>query len=638
MAEVSQLPALCSLEEFLEQKYDFVIVGGGTAGLVVAARLTENPNVTVGVLEAGPANIGDPMIMMPVMYTKIIGDPKYDWLHKTVPQKSANDLEYDQPRGRCLGGSSAINYQMYVRGHKLDYDDWAKLGNKGWGYDDLLPYFRKHEQFDDPAGYSTVSNIPLETKYNTNFHGKDGPIHTSFSTWRLPLEKEWIAASSTLGNKIGSPVNAWDGDHLGTFHSLSTIDRSKGDMNGTRSYAVTGYLLPSAKRPNLKVLTEALVSKLVVSEGGEVTGVEFLHSGVSHIVQVMKEVVLSAGVVCSPLLRSRSTLVLTIAQIKSPQVLELSGIGNPSILSKSGIKCLVDNPRVGEGFNDHSTTGFGYEVVEGEKTLDMLQNDADIQAAMTAYMTDKSGPFSSGGAAMGFVSYADLATPSEVAALQKSILSDNDTGHDAATKKLVAQSIADHTYGSLQFILIPATINMDRFDSQVAMFQPPAHQLGKQGFMLVTCIGRPLSRGSIHITSSDPQADPAIDPGYLTHPADIEVLSKGLQMIEKVVSTSPMKEKIKRRYHPETIDTGDKKSLEAYIRKAITTEYHPIGSVAMGKKGVGAVDDRLKVWGTKGLRVIDASVMPLHISGNIIATVYAIAEKGSDMIKEDWGL
>jgi choline dehydrogenase-like flavoprotein len=267
----------------------------------------------------------------------------------------------------------------------------------------------------------------------------------------------------------------------------------------------------------------------------------------------------------------------------------------------------------------------------------MLQSQEEVQAATTAYMTDKSGPLSSGGAAMGFVSYADLATPSEIAALQKLILSNEYAGLEES-KKLISDSIADHGYGSIQLVLLPASFNLLATDSQVGFFQPPPQMLGKQGFVLAACIQRPLSVGSIHIKSSDPQADPAIDPGYLTHPADIEVFHKGLEMIMKMVTTSPFKEKIKRRYHPEELDLSDKTSVEAYLRKTCATEYHPVGSVAMGKKGVGAVDDRLKVYGTKGLRVVDASVMPLHVSGNIVATVYAIAEKASDLIKEDWGL
>jgi len=380
-------------------------------------------------------------------------------------------------------------------------------------------------------------------------------------------------------------------------------------------------LLPNAGRPNLHVLTDALVTKLVASEDGAVTGVDFLHGSKSHTVQAKKEVILSAGV------------------IKSPQILELSGIGDPKILSNAGIKCLVNNPRVGENFQDHPATAFGYELVEGEKSLDMLESPEDLQAAMAAYMSSKSGPLSSGGAAMGFVSYADLATHSEIADLQKLILSTEYGGHDEATKKLLAEGIADHGYGSIQTVLLPATLDLTSMDSQVGLFQPPKEQLGKHGFVLAACIARPLSVGSIHITSSDPTIDPAIDPAYLSHPADIEVFAKGMEMLTKMTSTSPFKEKIKRRYHPAgELDQSDRKAVEAYLRTMIATQYHPIGSVAMGKKGVGAVDERLRVWGAKGVRVVDASVMPLHISGNILASVYAIAEKGSDLIKEDWGL
>ncbi|KFY06762.1 hypothetical protein V492_07762 [Pseudogymnoascus sp. VKM F-4246] len=620
MADTTDLPALCSIDEFLKHDYDFIVVGGGTAGLVVAARLTENANIKVGVLEAGAANIGDQMIMMPAMFRKAIGDPKYDWLHKSVPQKSAGNIAIDQPRGKGLGGSSAINYQMYVRGQNLDFDDWKTLGNKGWGFKDLLPYFTKHEHFDDPSGYTTKPNIPLETTYDAGLHGTNGPIHTSFSTWRLPLEKEWIAASSTLGERMGSPLEAWNGDHMGTHHSLSTIDRSNGEMTGTRSYATTGYLLPNAQRPNLRVLTDALATKLVVSEAGEVTGVEFIYAEKSHTVLVKKEVVLSAGT------------------MKSPQLLELSGIGNPAILSDAGIKCVVENVRVGENFQDHPVTGLAYELADGEKSLDMLQNESELNAAVASYAADRSGPLSSGGSAVCFASYADLATPSENEALQELILSDKYPGHDEATRKLIAESLADHNYGSLQIVLLGASLNFSETAHQTSLLQPPAEQLGKHGITIAACLARPLSTGTIHIASSDPRIDPLIDPGYFTHPADIEVLGKGLGLIEKMTTTSPFKEKIKRRYHPLEIDFGDKKSVEEYLRKTCTTQSHPIGTLAMGKKGVGAVDDRLKVWGAKGVRVVDASVMPVQISGNIVSSVYAIAEKASDLIKEDWKL
>ncbi|EKD17772.1 hypothetical protein MBM_04141 [Drepanopeziza brunnea f. sp. 'multigermtubi' MB_m1] len=618
MADIHDLPVLCSLEDFLGHEYDFIIVGGGTAGLTVAARLTENPHFQVGVIEAGAAHVNDPMIMTPALYPKIIGTPDYDWIHMST---SANNVSFQQPRGKGLGGSSAINYQMYVRGHALDYDDWARLGNEGWSFTDLLPYFRKHEHFDDPINYSNKPNIPLETTYDAEFHGHDGPIHTSFSTWRLPQEREWIAASSTLGDRMGSPINAWNGDHLGTYHSLSTIDRSGGQADGTRSYAVTGYLLPNAQRPNLHVLTEALVTKLVVSETGEVSGVVFIHEGRAHQINVKKEVILSAGV------------------IKSPQILELSGIGNPDILSQAGVKCVVDNPRVGENFHDHPTTGFGYELVDGEESLDAFQDPSVIEAAMAEYMATKGGPLSSGGAAMGFISYADVATPNEISCTQRLILSSSHKGHSPAAKALLAESIADPSYGSIFLGLLPASVNVREAWNQQKLLSPPPDMVGKHGVCLVAALSRPASVGSIHITSSDPTLDPAIDPAYLTHPADVAVLKAGLAMVDKMVRTSPFREKIKRRYHPEeALDVRDAKQVEEYLRGNIATQYHPLGSVSMGQPGVGACDDRLKVYGTRGLRIVDASVIPLHVSGNIQATVYALAEKGADLIKEDWSL
>ncbi|KAL2070091.1 hypothetical protein VTL71DRAFT_14771 [Oculimacula yallundae] len=617
-----ELPALCTIEDFLSHEYDFLIVGGGTAGLAVAARLSENPSINVGVLEAGPANINDPMILMPALYTKTIGDAKYDWNHYSVPQKYlTKQSPFHQSRGKGLGGSSAINYQMYVRGHASDYDDWEKLGIKGWSFKDLLPYFKKHEHFDDPSLSKVSSNIPLETKYDPSFHGSDGPIHTSFATWRLPVEREWNAASLMLGEKRGSPSDAWSGDHLGTFHSLSTIDRSGGEGEGTRSYAVTGYLLPNAARPNLRVLTEALVEKLVVSSEGVVSGVVFEHAGTSHTVSVKKEVVLSAGV------------------FKSPQILELSGIGNSSILSAAGIETIVNNPRIGENLHDHPTTGFGYELALGENSLDALQDPAKVAAAMGEYIASKTGPLSSGGAAIGFVSYAAFASADEIARTKAMILDPKYTGHSPAVKEILAEAITSKGQANIQILILPASLDVREAHEQQKFLAPPAEMLGKQGVTVGACVARPLSVGRVHVSSSNPRQDPAIDPGYLSHPADVEILRKGLMVVEEIVATSPFKEKIERRFYPEgSLDLSDKQAAETFLRANLATQYHPLGTCGMGVEGVSAVDDRLRVHGCKGVRVVDASVIPLQVSGNIVATVYALAEKGADLIKADWGL
>lgn len=257
---------------------------------------------------------------------------------------------------------------------------------------------------------------------------------------------------------------------------------------------------------------------------------------------------------------------------------------------------------------------------------------------MVEYMTSKSGPLSSAPSLGLFAAYANLSTPAEIAALQKIILSPAHGGHEVNVKRIISESIADTDSGNIQVMVLPISVNADDPSEVQKVLSPPPGQLGKQGISFMTCAQRPLSVGSIHITSNDPLVDPAIDPRYLSHPADLEILGKGMELLTKIANTSPFKEKIKRRYDPALeIDFKNKIEAENYLRGHSATQYHPIGTVGMGIEGEGACDDRLKVWGCKGLRVVDASVIPLHISGNIIATVYAIGEKAADMIKEDWG-
>lgn len=415
-----------------------------------------------------------------------------------------------------------------------------------------------------------------------------------------------------------SPEDAWSGDHMGIYHSLSSIDRA----SGTRSYSVTGYLLPNAGRPNLHILTEALVSKLVIDLEGTVTGVEFLHGDSTHTVLAKKEVILSAGAV------------------KTPQILELSGIGNPEILSKAGVKTIINNPRIGENFQDHPATGTSWELAPGETSTDILQDPAILEQAIVEYTTHQSGPLSSGGAAMGFVSYASLSTPEEIASLQHTILTHQlPGGYNEATLRLLAESIADPNYASIQLILLPAALNLEDGASQTAFLSPPPEMVGKQGVVLAVAVARPISTGSCHITNTDPRADPAIDPAYITHPADIEILQKGLELAEQMLATSPLKEKLSRRYFPrDDVVLSTKEGRVESVKANTATEYHLVGGASMGVEGVGVVDERLRVRGAGGLRVVDASIMPVHVSGNTQATVYAIAEKGADLVREDWGL
>lgn len=237
-----------------------------------------------------------------------------------------------------------------------------------------------------------------------------------------------------------------------------------------------------------------------------------------------------------------------------------------------------------------------------------------------------------------FTSYASLSTPSEIAALQEKILSPTHIGHTALVKQILAEDIANPKSANLQLVLVSASLNPNNVESVLRARMTPQEQLGKHGITIAVGVQRGISVGSVHITCNDPLMDVALDPKFLSHPADLDILSKGMELLTKLTTTSPLKEMIAKRYSPAPeMKFESKEEVEKYLRSHTATSYHPIGTVAMGREGEGAVDERLRVWGCKGLRVVDASVIPLHISGNIISTVYAVAEKAADMIKVDWG-
>lgn len=278
-----------------------------------------------------------------------------------------------------------------------------------------------------------------------------------------------------------------------------------------------------------------------------------------------------------------------------------------------------------------------YELVDGEHTMDILRDGVELQKAIAEYGTNKNGPLSQGGALIGFSSYASLATSERLERLKKLILSPSSGSHSQRVKEMLAESYADPKSGNIQLVIIAASLTIDELAIQRQMFTPPEELLGKNGITIGVAVEHPVSVGTIHIKSNNPKEDPAIDPAYLSHPADIEICARGLELLDRLVKTSPLKEKIKRRYAPPgNLDFDNDEQVEKYVRRCVGTQYHPIGTVSMGNDG--ACDERLRVKGTKGLRVVDSSIIPLHLSGNIVATVYAIGEKGADLIKEDWGL
>ena len=296
------------------------------------------------------------------------------------------------PRGKLLGGSSGINYLMYVRGSRKDYDGWQSLGNKGWGWDELMPYFKKHQTLDRTELKSKDPQfMPLAAA--EKWHGTDGPIHTSFNDDFFPLEEDFAKAAYEVTGGEKTLHDAWSGDHMGFYSSLGAVNRS--DDHGKRSYAATGYLRPNLGRSNLRVLTEAQATKILLQDT-TAAGAEFIHGGKKFTVKARQEVILSSGV------------------IQTPQLLELSGIGDPEILEKAGVRCVVESKSVGANFQDHVLGGLLYDLAPGIESMDALHGEEFLKQQQELYKKTGNGLFGNPGMMMGFVSYASLVTPEEL--------------------------------------------------------------------------------------------------------------------------------------------------------------------------------------------------------------------------------
>ncbi|KAL2823537.1 GMC oxidoreductase-domain-containing protein [Aspergillus cavernicola] len=614
MAQPGSNSPVSSVEEFTQTSFDFIICGGGTAGLAIAARLSENPSVTVGIIEAGKYRIGDPLIDTPAAFAQMFENPEYDWCLYTAPQTGNNGRIHHLPRGKVVGGSSAINYSMYVRGSLQDYDDWAALvGDEGWSAASMQQYMHKHQTLEavNPAALEATS--PLVHEY----HGTTGPVHTSFNEAVLPIEQDFVKACGETANLPNKPLDAWSGNHIGFYHTLGTVART-GPNKGKRSYAGRGYYEANRSRPNLKLLCEARVNKVIL-EGTKATGVSITYQGQEYAVSAKREVIVSGGT------------------ILSPQILELSGIGDPKVLDAAGVECKVENPGVGVNVQDHSLSIVMWETQPGVVSSDTLyQVPEAMQGVVQQYAETAGGPLSAIGSTQGFFPAKTILSESELAGVVQSIQDIKPTTpfHAQQLQQVIAHLESDIS-ANLQLVLLPGTVNPTggpEHQSQVFAPPPPGKPAGVTAGL---CLQYPVSRGYIHIQSNDPTTPPVIQPNYITHEADTTVIAAFVRWADKMGRAESLKASIAGRSFPDpSVDIQDLEQAKQVVRDTVIGEYHICGSVALGD----ALDSRLRVKGTEGLRVADASVFPNNVSGNIVSSVYAIAEKAADLIKEDHGL
>ncbi len=557
------------------EKFDFVILGAGSAGCVLANRLSKDPNFNVCLIEAGSKD-SDPRIHIPIGFAFFGDGSKYSWNYDTVPQKEfekeivaqpvqevvdsaggthkveAETLEHRkgfQPRGKTLGGSSSINAMLYVRGHRWDYDHWSELGNDGWSYDEILPYFKRaehNEVFDD------------------DYHGQNGPLNVcKIRNQNTPTDDFVKTGSEIFG--YNDDFNGADQEGVGYYQTTQ--------KDGKRCSAAKAYLVPSLDRENLTIMTDTNVNKILF-ENKKAVGVECLNkNGELITIKATKEVILSSGA------------------FGSPQILLRSGIGPSEEILKHDIDHVHELPGVGKNLQDHidylsvhkynsvELIGFSLKSIFYKFPLEILK-----------YVFAKVGMFTSTVAeAGGFIKSSE----------QKSI-------------------------PDIQLHFAPAMV-IDHGRTSV----------WGHGLSCHVCLLRPKSRGEVTLNSADPLDDPLIDPKFLSHPDDVSDLVAGYKKMMSILNKDPVS-KYTAKHTLRPVNLEDDNDIEQAIREDADTVYHPVGTCKMGSDDMAVVDNKLKVHGIDGLRVVDASIMPTLIGGNTNAPTIMIGEKASDLILQDW--
>ncbi|MCB2077260.1 MAG: GMC family oxidoreductase N-terminal domain-containing protein [Novosphingobium sp.] len=523
---------------------DYVIVGGGSAGSVLANRLSEDPQVRVILLEAG-GRASSFMNRMPAGGMTMLGKEETDWLYWTEPDPSLNGRTYPWSAGKMLGGGSSVNGMIYIRGDRSDYDEWARMGCTGWGWDDVLPYFRKSEGF---------TGEPSQT------HSTMGPLGVSEPRMQHPMTDVFLDACAEYGLRKVEDYCAGDVD--GVFKMLVT------QAGGKRSSAARAFLDDAEKRPNLTIVTGALADKVLI-ENGRAIGVRYRKDGSVHEVQAGREVMVSTGALHSPALLMRS------------------GIGPAANLAEMGIEVVRDMPEVGRNLQEHASFHTTFQV--DIPTYNTMMKPLVMAREFFKYLTLNTGLMT--------------IVPVEAMAYLRS-------------------------EPDLDFPDIKLSFGLMVHDHKTRK----PHKL--PGVVIYANVAKPRSRGEIRLRSADPAEKPVIDHRLLGHPDDIAALVKGAKKVQEIATMPSFAKHCRGPLMPDPMPQSDAEWEQA-IRNSSGIGYHPVATCRMGGDDASVVDPRLRVRGIEGLRVADASIMPIMPAANTNAPSIMVGEKAADMIRED---
>jgi choline dehydrogenase len=533
--------------------YDFVIVGAGSAGCILASRLSESGKYTVLLLEAGGKD-NSFWFKIPVGYAKSFYNPDVNWMYSTEPQAELDGRRIYVPRGKVQGGSGSINAMIFVRGAAVDFDDWQAAGNPGWGAVDVLPYFKKLETH---AGGASA------------WHGGNGPIGvTPMRGMTHPVTDAFLAACNEMQLPSNPDFNGASIEGAGVY-DINT-------RNGRRSHSSAEYLRPALRRANLAIERHAVAQRLVFSPEGRVDGVDVLQNGVPRRFMARREVIVAAGA------------------IDSPKLLQLSGIGDAAALSAVGIASQRHLPAVGANMQDHLCASFYYRA--NRPTLNGSFGSLFGQAGLgLRYVLTRKGPFA---------------------------MSVNQAGG------FFRGSLAEER-PNIQLYFNPLSYRVA--NNLKAGLTPEPYP----GFLIAFNACRPTSRGQVSIASSDAAVPPSIQPNYLSTERDVAEVLQGSRLVRRIASARSLAAVTETEVSPSAAVESDADML-AYFRANSGSIYHPCGTCAMGPdERTSVVDERLRVHGIAGLRIIDASIFPAITAGNINAPTMMVAEKGASMILED---